>query len=119
MTEEQIKSILEDTDLRVYDADGCADHENTSDAINQAAAEIMKLMQGWVSPKYALPKPNKRVLLFVKRQYEGSTPTVIGHYIPEGDCFLSSEFHDEEDVSIIAWHPLPTPPPSSIPNQNR
>ena len=70
----------------------------------------------WISPEERLPEPYREVFVYYEYSFRGAKDKTFGiayylYYVPEGRGeWMSLDFENCEDVRVIAWTPLPTPP---------
>ncbi len=63
----------------------------------------------WIDVNEQLPDKGVRVLLYCKRQLSDDPSVVIGTYSgTRGYPYQCWEFHEDEDVTVTHWMPVPT-----------
>jgi hypothetical protein len=72
------------------------------------------LERQWIDVKDRLPEARTDVLVFSKREWDDDSPIIKGHYDEKYSCWFSSELHEDEDIYITHWMPLPEKPKQSV-----
>jgi len=74
----------------------------------QAIADYEK--SKWVSVGTEKPPHYIKVLLLTEREFHRAELIVKGFYDEKYNSYHSLEFHEDEDVKVTHWQPLPKPP---------
>jgi len=72
----------------------------------------------WTKIEDGLPKFDEKVLLYCQRQSKGDRRIVIGNRCNDRYIdFQSWDFHEDENVKVTHWMPLPAPPKEEPPSK--